>query len=406
MTTTRRRVPASLSIYSRRLQATSIKPASRTALLGFSEIVRIRNRVLEMKAAGQSVLQLEGGEPFMPTAGFIKKAMVKAVGDDLTRYAPSSGVAPLIEAIRAKVVRKNAIEATAKNIIVTSGGAHALFCAFQATVNPGDGVLLFSPYWTPIRDHIAFAGGTPQRVPWEGARGLEDLAPLLAEHMTPETRLFYVNTPSNPTGDVLTRKQLESIARFATRHDLTVISDEAYEDLVYDGQHVSMASLPGMSERTLSMFTLSKSFAMTGWRVGYLVAAEMFMEPVRKLVLNSINGVSTPTQYAATAAITAPPDYFPPIREEYRKRRDMLVRGLNEAGFRCLTPPGAFYLFPDVRERLGNDSWTAMQTLLDRTSVASVPGAVFGPDGEGHLRLSCSVQMDVLEKAINALKKL
>ncbi|GAC1439059.1 MAG: pyridoxal phosphate-dependent aminotransferase [Thermoanaerobaculia bacterium] len=362
--------------------------------------------MLEMKASGQSVLQLEGGEPFMPTPDFGKKAMIDAVEQNLTRYAPSSGIPPLIEAIRSKLVRRNRIEADAKKIIVTSGGAHALFCAFQSAVNPGDGVMLFSPYWTPIRDHITFAGGTPQRVPWDAARGVEDLAALLSQHLTPATRVIYVNTPANPTGDVLSRRQLESIARFATSNHLIVISDEAYEDLVYEGEHVSMASLPGMFPRTISMFTLSKSFAMTGWRIGYLVADEPFMEFVRKLVLNSVNGVSTPTQYAATAAMGAPAGYFPPIREEYRKRRDMLVRGLNEAGFRCLTPPGAFYLFPDVRERLGEDSWNAMQTLLDKTSIASIPGAVFGPEGEGHLRMSCSIAIEVIEQALRALKKL
>ncbi len=393
-------------VYSAGLLKTDIKIAQRASLLGFSDIVKIRNRVLEMKAAGQSVLQLEGGEPFMPTPDFVKKAMVDALNQNLTRYAPSSGIPPLLEAIRVKLARKNHIEVDAKKIIVTSGGAHALFCAFQASINPGDGVMLFSPYWTPIRDHIMFAGGTPQRIPWDDARAAEDLTSILEAHVTPATRVIYVNTPANPTGDVLSRKQLESIARFATNNNLIAISDEAYEDLVYDGEHVSLASLPGMFPRTISMYTLSKSFAMTGWRIGYLVGDEIFMEFFRKLVLNSVNGVSTPTQYAATAAMSAPPDYFPPIREEYRKRRDMLVRGLNEAGFRCLTPPGAFYLFPDVRERLGSDSWKAMQTLLDKTSVSSVPGAVFGPEGEGHLRMSCSIALDVLEKAIAALKKL
>jgi aspartate aminotransferase len=293
-----------------------------------------------------------------------------------------------------------------KKIIITSGGAHALFCAFQASVNPGDEVMLFSPYWTPIQDHIGFAGGKPNRIAWDEARGVEDLTAVLRAHHTPKSRVIYVNTPANPTGDVLSRNQLESIARFAVEHNLIVISDEAYEDLVYDGEHVSLASLPGMFGRTISMYTLSKSFAMTGWRIGYLVADEPIMDFVRKLLLVSINGVSTPTQYAAVAAMTAPPDYFPPIREEYRKRRDILVRGLNEAGFRCLTPPGAFYLFPDVRERLGPDSWKAMQTLLDRTSIASVPGLVFGPEGEGHLRMSCSVSYEVIEQAVDALKKL
>ena len=385
---------------------TDIRPAQRSSLLGFSDIVKIRNRVLEMKAAGQKILQLEGGEPFMPTPDFVKKAMVDALNANLTRYAPSSGVPQLLEAIRAKLARKNRIDVDLRKIIVTSGGANALFCAFQSSVNPGDEVMLFSPYWTPIQDHISFAGGKPNRIPWDDARGVEDLSTVLGAHATPKTKVIYVNTPANPTGDVLSRRQLESIARFAVENNLIVISDEAYEDLVYDGEHVSIASFPGMFARTITVYTLSKSYAMTGWRIGYVVADETFMDFIRRLVLNSVNGVSTPTQYAAVAAMNAPPDYFPPLREEYRKRRDLLVRALNEAGFRCLTPPGAFYLFPDVRERLGGDSWKAMQTLLDRTSIATVPGLVFGPEGEGHLRISCSVSYEVIEQAADALKKL
>lgn len=385
---------------------TDIKPAERSSLLGFSDIVKIRNRVLEMKAAGQKVLQLEGGEPFMPTPDFVKKAMIDALNANLTRYAPSSGVPQLLEAIRAKLARKNRIDVDVRKIIVTSGGANALFCAFQSSVNPGDEVMLFSPYWTPIQDHISFAGGKPNRIPWDEARGVEDLSTVLGAHATPKTKVIYVNTPANPTGDVLSRRQLQSMARFAVENNLIVISDEAYEDLVYDGEHVSIGSFPGMFARTITVYTLSKSYAMTGWRIGYVVADETFMDFIRRLVLNSVNGVSTPTQYAAVAAMNAPPDYFPSLREEYRKRRDLLVRALNEAGFRCLTPPGAFYLFPDVRERLGGDSWKAMQTLLDRTSIATVPGLVFGPEGEGHLRMSCSLALETIEQAADALKKL
>ncbi len=385
---------------------TDIKPASRSSLLGFSEIVKIRNRVLEMKAAGQHVIELQGGEPFMRTPDFVKKAMIDAVNADHTRYAPSSGIPQLLEAIRAKIAQKNRIQADTKSIIVCAGGQHGLFCSFQASVNPGDGVLLFSPYWAPIRDHIGLAGGKPQPIPWDDARGLDDLSSTLAAHATPETRVLYVNTPSNPTGDVLSRKALESIARFAIDRNLIVISDEAYEDLVFEGEHVSLASLPEMFARTLTVYTLSKSFAMTGWRIGYVVAPETFMEFLRKIVLVSVNGISTPTQYAALAAMTAPPGYFAPLREEYRKRRDLLVRAFNEHGFRCLTPPGAFYLFPDVRERLGNDSWKAMETLLTRTNIASVPGIVFGTEGEGHLRMSSSTSLEVIEQAAAALKKL
>lgn len=390
------------------MQTTATSPlAERASLLGFSDIVKIRNRVLAMRNDGHRVLQLEGGEPFIGTPDFVKDAMKQALDAGHTRYAPSSGIPQLLTALCEKLQKKNGITVTPDNLIVTSGGAHGLFCAFQATVNPGDEVMFFSPYWTPIKDQVVYAGGTPIRIPWDDVRGLDDLRPVLEALRGQRTRVIYVNTPGNPTGDVFTRVQLESIAAFARAHDLTVIADEAYEHLLYDGEHVSIASLPGMLERTLTVFTFSKSFSMTGWRIGYIVATEPFMGFLKKLVLNSINGVSTPTQYAALAAITHDPRFFDSIKEEYRRRRDLLVGGLNAAGFHCLTPPGAFYTFPDARARLGNDSWKAMETLLARTAIASVPGVVFGAEGEGHLRMSFSTaSVDVLEEAVAALQKL
>ena len=376
----------------------------RASLLGFSDIVKIRNRVMDMRARGQRVIQLEGGEPFMPTPDFVKEAMKAALDANHTRYAPSSGIAPLLEALQAKLLRKNRLTVSTDQLIVTSGGAHGLFCAFQASVNPGDDVMFFAPYWTPIKDQVSFSGGTPVRVPWDEVRGRDGLREVLEARRTPKTRVIYVNTPANPTGDVLTPGQLREIAEFAIAHDLTVIADEAYEDLLYDGEHVSIASLPGMLERTITVYTFSKSFSMTGWRIGYVVADKRFMEFIRKLVLNSVNGVSTPTQYAAVAAITHDPHWFDALREQYRSRRDLLVGAFNAAGFRCLTPPGAFYTFPDVSERLGGDSWKAMETLLERTSIASVPGVVFGPEGEGHLRMSFSTAVETLEAAAEALR--
>ena len=380
--------------------------ASRASLLGFSDIVKIRNRVLDMRSRGQSVLQLEGGEPFMPSPDFVKEAMKRAVDENQTRYAASSGIPQLLDALRAKLARKNGLELSTSDIIVTSGGAHGLFCAFQSSVNPGDEVMFFSPYWTPIKDQVSYSGGVAVRVPWDEIRGNDTMNEALESRYTPRVKVIYVNTPANPTGDVLTREQLTAVADFAKAHDLTVISDEAYEDLLYDGEHVSIASLPGMLERTISVYTFSKSFSMTGWRIGYVVAPPKFMEFIRKLVLNSVNGVSTPTQYAALAAVTHDPAFFNSIRADYRRRRDLLVAAFNEAGLRCLTPPGAFYLFPDVRERLGDDSWKAMETLLDRTSIASVPGSVFGAEGEGHLRMSFSLQMETLEAAVEAIRRL
>jgi aspartate/methionine/tyrosine aminotransferase len=384
----------------------AIKPAERMALLGFSDIVKIRNRVLAMTAGGTRVLRLEGGEPFMPTPPFIKQAMKDALDAGETRYAPSSGIPPLLEAIRTKLAERNGITAGTDQIIVTSGGAHGLFCAFQVSVDPGTDVMFFSPYWTPIKDQVQYCGGRAVLVPGEEARGLSDLRALLESKLTERTRVIYVNSPANPTGDVFTREQLGSIAAFAIDHNLVVIADEAYEDLVYDGEHVSIASLPGMFERTISVYTLSKSYAMTGWRVGYLVAPETFMAPLRKLVLNSINGVSTPSQFAAVAAVNDRSGYRADNRAQYLQRRDLLVSAFAEAGFHCPAPPGAFYLFPDVRERLGHDSWKAMEMLLERTSIASVPGIVFGPEGEGHLRMSFSTSMETLEACVQALRKL
>jgi aspartate aminotransferase len=382
--------------------------AQRSSLLGFSDIVRIRNRVLAMRESGHRVLQLEGGEPFIGTPDFVKDAMRAALDTNQTRYAPSSGIPQLLDALRAKLARKNGIEVTSNDIIVTSGGAHGLFCAFQASVNPGDEVMFFAPYWTPIKDQVRFSGGVAVRVPWDDIRGgsADGMRGALESRFTENTRVIYVNTPANPSGDMLSREQLTAIADFAKEHDLTVIADEAYEDLIYDGEHVSIASLPDMLERTITVYTFSKSFSMTGWRIGYVVAPPSFMEFLRKLVLNTVNGVSTPTQYAALAAVTHDPHFFDTIREEYRRRRDLLVNGFRKAGFDCLTPPGAFYAFPDVRKRLGGDSWKAMETLLEQTEIASVPGVVFGPEGEGHLRMSFSTSMEVLEAAVEALGRL
>ncbi len=382
-----------------------LRPALRTDALGFSDIVKIRNRVAALRQSGTHVLQLEGGEPFPDTPAFVKDAIKLALDENQTRYAASSGIAPLIEAIRIKLLEKNAVEARTEQIIVTSGGMHGLFCAFQAVLNPGDEVLFFSPYWTPIRDLVTYGGATPVLVPWAEVRA-GDVTSAIESRLTLSSRVIYVNTPSNPTGDVLSAVQLEAIAAIAREHNLIVISDEAYEDLVYDTTHVSIASLPGMFERTLTVFTLSKSFSMTGLRVGYVVAADVWMEVLRKLVLNSVNGISTPTQYGAAAAIADRSGHFGALRSEYRKRRDILVEGALAAGFRCSAPRGAFYLFADVRDRLGDDSWKAMNDLLERTSIATVPGAVFGAEGEGHLRMSYSTSLHVLEQVSAALKKL
>jgi aspartate aminotransferase len=378
-------------------------PASRFDSVGFSEIVKVRNRVLDLLAAGETVWRFEGGEPYMPTPRPIKDAMTRALERNQTRYAPSSGLPELRTAIVAKVARRNGIPADKESPIVTNGGMHGLFAAFAALVNPGDEVLLFSPYWTPIVDVIAYHGGVPVLVSTATARQ-EGLFRTLEKAVTPRTRVFYWNSPVNPTGDVFNRAEVEEVSRFVFGHGLAMISDEAYEDLIYDGEpHVSPASLPGMEERTISVFTLSKTYSMTGWRAGYVIVPERYRTAMRTVVLYTINGVSTPTQWAALEALTLPDEFLREARKGYRQRRDRLVAGLRTAGFEVESPRAALYLFPKVPAFLGADSRAAAQTILDAAKVATVPGLVFGPEGEGHLRFSFSVAEDVIAGGVEAL---
>lgn len=378
--------------------------ASRLEEVGFSDIVQIRNKVLELRATGQQVHAFHGGEPFFDTPQAIKDAATRALTDNLTRYAPSSGIPPLREAIVQKLQTRNGMHVTVDDVLVTVGGAHALYAAFQTVLNPGDDMLLFSPYWTPIRDMVTLTQARPVIVPTTTARR-NGLTASLEHYSTPATRAIYYNTPQNPSGAVFTRSEAEEVAAFAKKRDLVVIADEAYEDLVYEGEHVSIASLPGMAERTITAYTFSKTYGMTGWRVGYAVAHEPFMSALRKIVLYSTNGVSTPTQWAAVQALATPDAESAARRKEYRVRRDKLVAGLNDLGLECPFPAGAFYAFPSVA-KIHKESRRAAALLLEKAHVATIPGVVFGAQGEGHIRFSYSVSPETIDAGLEALHKL
>jgi aspartate aminotransferase len=382
---------------------TLLRLAARLDDVGFSDIVKIRNKIMKLRAAGSSVYQFEGGEPYSETPDYIKEAMTRALLENKTRYAPSSGLAELRAAIADKLRERNRIPASEENVIVLNGGMQGLYGAFQSIVNPGEDVLVFSPYWTPIKDLIAHCEASPVLVPTVEARE-EGFLNTLRRYATERTRAIYYNTPTNPTGIVFTRDEASEVARFAQERDLVVIADEAYEDLVYDGEHVSIASLEGMMERTITCFTLSKSYAMTGWRLGYAVATEPWMTGLRKTTLYSTNGVSTPSQWAALAAFTTPSDFLEKNLAAYRERRDKLLAGLNELGLACSSPAGAFYAFPDV-SRISSDSRQAADILLERAQVATVPGIVFGAHGEGHCRFSFSTQLETIEAGLDSLRR-
>jgi len=387
-------VPATASLF---------RLASRLDEVGFSDIVLIRNRIMELRAKGATVYQFEGGEPYRETPDYIKAGMSAALRENKTRYAPSSGIPELRRAIAKKLLERNRIPAHEENVIVVHGGMQGLFGSFQSVVNPGDEVLIFSPYWTPIKDLVGHCQGRLVLVPTNEARA-NGFREALTRHATERTRAIYFNTPMNPSGVVFSRSETEQVAQFAIDRDLIVIADEAYEDILYDGEHISIASLEGMFERTITSFTFSKSYAMTGWRIGYAVATDPWMTGLRKTTLYSSNGVSTPTQWAALSAFTTASDFLPTSRAAYLERRDLLLAGLNELGLSCVPPAGAFYAFPDI-STIGSDSRQASELLLDRAQVATVPGVVFGPHGEGHVRFSFSTSIETIEAGLESMRR-
>jgi aspartate aminotransferase len=377
--------------------------ARRFESVGFSEIVRVRNRVMELLASGQKVWRFEGGEPWMGTPEPVKAAMGAALARGETRYAPSSGIPELRRAILEKVRTRNGISCDDEAPVVVNGGMQGLFAAFSTLLDPGDEVLLFSPYWTPIVDLIGYHKAQSVLVPTAAARR-KGLASALAEKTTPRTKLLYWNSPNNPTGDVFSRAETEEVAAFARERGLAVISDEAYEDLVYEGEpSVAIGSFPGMSERTITCFTFSKSYSMTGWRLGYVIAPKRYQSAIRTVVLYTTNGVSTPTQWAGVEALTRGTEFVAEWRAGYRSRRDRMVAGLKAAGFEIAPPRAALYLFPKAPAWLPSDSRAAARVLLDEAKIATVPGIVFGPEGEGYLRFSFSVSEEMIGGGVEAL---
>ena len=299
-------------------------------------------------------------------------------------------------------------------MVITCGGTHALFLAFQGLLAPGDEALVLSPHWMAIPKLIGFAHGAGYRtLPaylelLDGTLSPEALAQRVRSALRPETRGIYLNTPNNPTGAVLDRAALAALAAVAIERDLWVVSDEAYEHLLFDGaRHLSIASLPGMAERTLSVFTLSKSYAMTGWRVGYVVsppALRAVMGPL--LSFYTTHGVFPASQTAARAAVTGPQDAVEVMRRAYQERRDLLLLGLEgQSAIRIPRPRGAFYAFADVSGALGGrDIWELVREWLS-LGVAVLPGTAFGPEYRGWVRLSLATRREDVAEAARRLRE-
>ena len=352
------------------------------------------------------VVNLGIGQPDFDTPEFIRDAAKLALDEGYTRYPPAKGFADLRQAIAGKLKRENNIIADPDtDIYVAVGAMQVIFNTCLHLLNKGDEVIVVDPgydYYSQIR----LFGGVPVTVPaHESNRFKVDPADIKAA-ITDKTRLMIINTPSNPTGAIFDEEILRAIAQMAVEHDLIILSDETYEHILFDGhQHISIGSFDGMAERTISAYTLSKSYAMTGWRVGYTVAPPTVIDEMEKLMEHMVSGVTAVAQRAALTAIEAPQDCVREMVATYDKRRRIVYEGLNAVdGITCLKPESTFYAFPNIKS-FGLSSWDLARYLVKEHKVAVVPGSIFGKGGEGYLRLSFAASIEQLKEGIARIKR-
>jgi aspartate aminotransferase len=373
-------------------------PPPPSSIASSMPVSRIRE-IMELAWKDPEAIHLEVGEPDFPTPDHVIEAAHKAARAGHTRYAPNAGLPELREALADKVVRRNGYEARPDQVVVTQGGIQALYLVLRALLEPGDEVLLPDPAWPNFRmiAHLLGAGVLPYPLVAEGdfLPRLEDLERLV----TPRTRAILVNSPSNPLGTVLPGELVEKLLAFARQRGLWFISDEVYDEVVFDDVFVSAGSVADPSDRLVSIYSFSKVYAMTGWRVGYLVAPPDLAKLLTGMQEPIISCVNTPAQMAALAAVTGPQDIVREMREAYRARRDELLGILDSGRLPSSQPSGAFYVWTDVSEA-GVPSMDFARSLIEREHVAVAPGSAFGELGEGYVRLSlASSREDLIDGA-------
>ncbi len=364
-------------------------------------------RARALEAEGKSIVHLEIGEPDFDTPANAREAAKRALDAGATHYAPFAGIPPLREAIAADATARKGFDVTPDRVFVTVGGKGVMVYAILALVDPGDEVIVPDPGYPIYESLTRFVGATPVAIPIrmenEFRLDVEELAALI----TPKTRLIVLNSPANPTGGVLTRKDIERIAELAIRHDLLVLADEIYARILYDEvEHVSIASLPGMPERTIVLDGFSKTYAMTGWRLGYAIVPRPLVEAYGTLIINTISCAPTFVQMGAVEAMTGPQEPIAAMVEEFRVRRDLIVEGLNAIpGVRCLSPHGAFYVFPDI-SATGLTGSELAHKLLHEAGVCVLAGTAFGHTGTGHIRISYANSRENLTEALSRIRGL
>ena len=373
-----------------------------------SQTLVITAKAAEMRKKGIDIIGFGAGEPDFDTPDFVKEAAVKALKEGKTRYTPSAGIPELREGIAKRLKEKNGIDYKPSEVIVTPGAKMGLYEIFAVILNPGDEVIVPAPYWVSYTEQIKLCDGKPVIVETAEENGFVLTADIVESGITEKTRAVVINTPSNPTGAVIPRNELEKIAEICLKNDILIISDECYEEFCYEEEHVSIASLSKeVRDITFTVNAFSKAYSMTGWRLGWVAAPEDY---IKKLSIIQSQTISNPTSFAQYGGLAALEDKgkFPAVmKEEFRKRRDYVVNEfLSIEGITCPVPKGAFYVFPNISAYIKGDIKNDIDLtayLLEEAKVAVVPGSAFGK--EGYIRLSYATSMDNIKEGMRRIKE-
>jgi aspartate aminotransferase len=387
-----------------------MKLSGKMTRLGTETAFKVLAQAQLLEAKGLDVVHLEIGEPDFITPKHICAAATKALDKGYTHYCNSQGLLPLRAEIAKEFEKTRGISVDPERVIVTPGAKPIMFYSILALLEEGDEAIYPNPLYPIYESMINFTGA--KAVPIQLREELDfrfDLTELKSK-VTPHTKLIVINSPHNPTGSMLEEEDIRAIADIAQKHDITVLADEVYEDIIYEGKHYSIASLSGMLDRTILISGFSKTYAMTGWRLGYAVIPAELVDPVVRLIANSVSCVAPFIQYAGIEALIGAQDSVPKMVEEFRKRRDLIVDGLNAIpGIRCFKPKGAFYVFPNVKKLRMNCKELA-NYLLNEAGVATLAGTDFGKYGEGYIRISYATSQENikigLERISTAVSKI
>jgi len=380
--------------------------AERISSISVSSTMKVAQEADKLRSEGVDVVDFGAGEPDFPTPDNIKKAAIRALDENFTKYTPAGGTTELKKAICERHKLDFATDYKPSECIVGVGGKHVIFNLTQALINPGDEVIIPVPYWVTYKDVVNYAGGTCVFVDTDESQGFTVSAAMIEKHLTPRTKMVIINSPSNPSGAVMDRGEFEKIFHLTSERGIYLMTDECYCKFLYDSEPYSIAALPGAKETVLVAGSLSKTYAMTGWRVGFGLVPQSVVGAMTKLQSHSTSNPTSICQKAAVEALRGPQESVTAMLAEYRKRRDFVVRRLREIpGVTCAEPRGAFYAYPNISVVLGKngmaDTLQFSERLLSEAQVAVVPGEAFGTNA--HVRISYATSMHELERGLDRI---